>query len=265
MQEASVLGMMGFSGEKKKSPQLAEFKTCIGVYVDNITILGLDKDSVSCRAAALNEAFKSADIPITWTQTEPTQQLESVACLLDFDQKLLRNKPRRLWKFFLATVALLRRNKLGAKALQMWAGHYTSLSNHTPWGLSALQHIYRFIEVSRTHRVKVWPSDRCEMKLACSLVWLTWPDLGSQLCRLVDVGDSSSAGYAMMTCDPGLDKIGAAMSYHEKWRFIPMPEPLKKAAESLDVEKFQAVFEEVMNDGQSGALPSSRPAFDEAS
>ena len=252
----------GIFREKKRAPQLGEFKTCLGVYVDNITILGLDKDTVSCRAKALNEAFKSADVPITWSQCEPTQRLESVGCILDFDQKILCNKPRRLWKFFLATVGLLRRNKLGAKALQVWAGHYTSICNHTPWGLSALQHIYRFIEVSRNHRVKVWPSVKREMKLACSLAWLTWRDLGGKLCRLVDVGDSSSSGYAMMTCEPGLDKIRAAMAFHEKWRFIPMPEPLKKAAENLDVESFQSVLEEIMNDGQSANMPSSRPGFE---
>ena len=165
------------------------------------------------RADALSGAFHKAGVPITWTQTEPVQQLESVGCLLDFEAKRLSNKPRRLWKFFFATVALLRRNKLGAKALQTWAGHYTSLCSHTPWGLSVLQHLYRFIEVSRDRRVKVWPSVKRELKMASSLVWMTWRDLGSPLCRLVDVGDSSSAGYAMMTCQPGMDRIKAAMSF----------------------------------------------------
>ena len=56
------------------------------------------------------------------------------------------NKPSRVWRFAKATQALLRRRKLKGHTLQIWTGHYTALCGLTPWGLAALQHVYRFIE-----------------------------------------------------------------------------------------------------------------------
>lgn len=213
------------------------------------------------RAQALDAAFKQADIPITWSQSEPVQALESVGCVLDFSRKRLSNKPKRLWKFFFATLGILRRKKLHGHVLQVWAGHYTSLCSHTPWGLSALQHIYRFIEVSQHKRVRVWPSVRQELKLACSLIWMTWKDLGAPYCRLVDVGDSSSFGYAMMTCDPGKPRVKSAMSFHEKWRFIPMPETLKQAAQHHDTRGFGDALADLQQLCYQSSEPFVKPAF----
>ena len=254
----------GVFREKKSTPQLCDYSTCLGVYVDNITIVGRSKEHVAQRAQALEAAFKQADIPITWTQSEPVQSLESVGCVLDFSKKRLCNKPKRLWKFYFATLGLLRRNKLHGRVLQVWAGHYTSLCSHTPWGLSVLQHLYRFIEISQHKRVRVWPCVRHELKMACSLIWMTWRDLGAPYCRLVDVGDSSSSGYAMMTCDPGKPRIKAAMSVHEKWRFIPMPESLKQAARDHDAQRFSDALADLQQLSHQCSEPFVKPAFHDA-
>ena len=229
----------GVFRERKQTPQLGDFRTSLGVYVDNITIVGRNKEDVSCRASAIQQAFDKAGIPLTWSQQEPVRALESVGCVLDFEKRLLHNKPKRVWKLHLATLAMLRRDKLKGRLLQIWAGHFTSLCALTPWGLSCLQHVYRFIEASQNNRVSVWPSVRRELKIASAIVWMTWRDLGSPLCRQVDVGDSSSSGYSLMTCEPGLDRVRRAISVHEKWRFVPMPDTLKRAAELQDTHLFQ--------------------------
>ena len=153
------------------------------------------------------------------------QSLDSVGCNLDFNKKSVSNKPRHVWKFYLVTLALLRR-KLKGEILRIWAGHYTSLCSLFPCGLACLERIYRFIEVGRDERVQVWTSVQHELKLACALVWLVWRDLGAPICETVEVGDSSTSVYALMSCLPGCDRIKKAMATHEKWRFIPMPECL---------------------------------------
>lgn len=236
----------GVFREKKVAPQLRDYRTSLGVYVDNITIVGRSKDDVAHRAECVKQAFATADIPLTWTQDEPVKSLESVGCILDLDKKLVYNKPKRVWKFHLATLAILRRDKVKGKLLQIWAGHFTSLCALTPWGLACLQDVYRFVENAKTKRVKLWPSVRRELKVASAVVWMTWRELGAPFSELVEVGDSSSRGYAMMACSPGLDRIRKATSFHEKWRFIAMPECLKKAIAHRDAQKFEDALQGVL-------------------
>ena len=230
----------GVFRERKPTPQFDEFRTSLGVYVDNMTVLGADKADVQQRAEMISEAFRQAEVPITWSQTEPSKILESVGCVLDFERGVLHNKAQRVWRFHLASRALLRRNKLKGKILQIWAGHFTALCSHTPWGLACLQHIYRFIEASKEKRIKVWASVRREIKLAASVVWLAWRDLSAPFADVVEAGDSSTAGYAMTACKPGERLIRQATQVHERWRFVPMPETLKQAANARDAELFQA-------------------------
>ena len=216
------------------------------MYVDNITIVGSSHDDVEHRSRCVADAFKAAEIPLTWSQEKPVKRLESVGCILDFEQKVLINKPKRVWKFFLATLGLLRRKKIKGKTLQIWTGHYTSLCALTPCGLSCLDHVYRFIDVSQHRRVQVWTSVRKELKLAAALVWLTWRDLGAPLCKTVEVGDSSTTGYALMAARPGEQLIRKAIATHEKWRFIAMPESLKNAAARHDAEAFEKLLQDIM-------------------
>lgn len=155
------------------------------------------------------------------SQDEPVQILESVGCVLNLKQGLLRNKLRRVWRFHMATLALLRRRKLKGKIIQIWAGHFTALCSHTPWGLSSLQHTYRFIEASRDRRIQVWASVRRELKIAASLIWMTWRNLAAPFAEVVETGDASTSGFALTSCRPGVERIKHACATHEKWRFFP--------------------------------------------
>lgn len=236
----------GVFRERKVAPQLWEYRTVLGVYVDNITIMGRQKEDVAERAEWVREAFSAAGVPLTWSQTEPVRKLESVGCVIDFEERQLANKPKRVWKFFCATKALLRRRKLKAKHLQVWTGHFTSLCAMIPCALACLQHVYRFVEADNGKRMEVWSGVRRELKTAAALVWLARRDLGAPICETVEVGDSSTSGYALMTCKPGRARIRAAVQVHEKWRFVPMPDSLRGAAELMDARAFEAKLGEVL-------------------
>lgn len=119
----------GILREERATPQLSEYNTLLGVYVDNITVIGKNQDEVDQRCQVLEAAFKDADIPITWTQHTSVTRLESVVCVLDFDRGVIMNKPSRVWRFASATEALLRRRN--AEILQVWCGHYTALCGIT--------------------------------------------------------------------------------------------------------------------------------------
>lgn len=253
----------GILREKKVTPQLMDHRTLLGVYVDNITILGADRDDVSMRAQALQSSFDQAGIPIEWSQQQPTQQLESVGCILDFKAGVISNKPRRVWKFVRATAALLRRHKLRGEALQVWCGHYTSLCSLTPWGLSALQHVYRFIPRALGKRIRVWSSVRSEMKTAASLVWMCWRKLSAPVITSVEVGDSSTAVYAMMMTQAPADMISQCMRVHERWRFLPMPDELRQSVEHGEdaiAEALSCVVRQQSSQDPLGAVKDFRVA-----
>ena len=200
----------GFLREKKVVPSLSEHRTLVGVYVDNITIIGRDREDVAARCKALQTAFDQVGVPITWSQQQPVTVLESVGCLLDFESGVLMNKPSRVWKFARATAAMLKRRKLSGDVLQVWAGHYTALCGISPWGLSVLERTYRFICKAGGKRKFVWSSVRNEMKMAASLSWLTWRSLNAGIMRNVETGDASSSGYALMVTQPPLAMIEKA-------------------------------------------------------
>ncbi len=86
----------GILREKNPTPQLSDYKTLIGVYVDNVTILGSNEENVRERATALQNAFDQAGVPITWSQAEPTDVLESVGLVLNLRDNIVMNKPARV-------------------------------------------------------------------------------------------------------------------------------------------------------------------------
>ena len=232
----------GILRERKPTPQLDNCRTIVGVYVDNITVIGSSAEDVQTRCDALQKSFDRAGIPITWSQDAPVRQLESVGIVLDFEGGRVINKPRRVWSFHLATIALLRRRKLNADILQIWAGHYTSLMGIASHGLSALFDTYRFIETAKNGRKTVWSSVRREMKHCAALVWMAIRPLVAPTMNLVEVGDASSSGYAMMASEPPVGLIKQASVIHERWRFCPMPAELKDLVGKGDSDGFVQVL-----------------------
>ena len=95
---------------------------------------------------------------------------------------------------------------------------------------------------------------RRELKCASALIWLSRRQLDSPLWRTVEVGDASTAGYGMMACEPPKQVVLQALAVREKWRFVPMPESLKQAAESQDHHLFAAKLGELLGLGQPFGL-----------
>lgn len=51
----------GILREERATPQLSEYNTLLGVYVDNITVIGKNQDELDQRCQVLEAAFKDAD------------------------------------------------------------------------------------------------------------------------------------------------------------------------------------------------------------
>ena len=217
--------------ERLPTPQLWEGDTILSTYVDNVAIIGATKQAVQQRIEQVTRDFEKLDIPVVLTYDEPVRQFETVGICLDFAKRRITNKPRRVWRVHLAGLELCRRRKVLGSSVEVWLGHVTSLFRLAPHLLSVFDKIYRFVMVCREHKVALWPSVRKEIKMASSLVWLAFSELGGTICRNVDMGDSSDRGYAMMTRQCNITDFLSAIKFREKWRFLPLPENIKTAME----------------------------------
>lgn len=77
-----------------------EGQPIIGVYVDNISIIGKTKQSTAEMAMKVQTNFQSVNIPITWSNAEPKPCFETVGLLIDFNTGEIRNKPKKHFFIF---------------------------------------------------------------------------------------------------------------------------------------------------------------------
>ena len=143
-----------------------------GVYVDNISIIGKTAEQVTEAANRIQAYFDDINIPLTWNPSKPTSRLETVGIVLDFEAGVARNKPKRLWKVFLAGQSLMHRRRVSVDLLEVWLGHASYIFMLMPLGLSSFFHIYRFIHSQRGKRAELWDSVRQEIRVALGLIWL---------------------------------------------------------------------------------------------
>ena len=203
-----------------------------GVYVDNISIIGPSVQAVVATRDRIKTAFAELGIPLTWSAEEPSAVLETIGVVFDFQRGIARNKPRRIWRAFMAGKEFLRRRRVSCRILEIWLGHMTALFMIAPQALSCFFHIYKFVQKFRGKRAELWPSVREEIKMALGMVWLCRATLVFDPIVQVDAGDSSNSAFALMTTEAGPGEIAEACRWREVWRFRPLAEEVKKVAES---------------------------------
>ncbi len=223
--------------EKMPVGQLWEAPTITSVYVDNVAVIGAREKDVQDRISAIEGDFTKLGIPVVLTYEKPVKVFETVGIVLDFEHKVVSNKSRRVWRVHLAGRALCRRRKVWGHAVEVWLGHATSIFRLAPHFLAIFDKIYRFVQTCRDMKVPLWPSVRSEIRNASSLVWLAFTELGGDIVRSVDIGDSSQEGYALLTRECSSSQVLAATRFKEKWRFVALPQNLKNAIERKHVER----------------------------
>ena len=218
---------------------------CVGVYVDNIAIVGLQQDDVQQAADRVETYFREANIPLAWTSNKPLQVFETVGMVIDFKRRIIRNKPSRLWRAFLSGREILKRGSISVKLLERWLGHMTAAFMLAPYGLSCFFHIYKFIADNRDKRVYIWDSVRTEMRLALGVMWLARSSIQFDPIRQVDVGDSSASAFALLTTFATHNEIRDAVRWREVWRFCAMPDKLKEAVRRGDRQEIINLLEDL--------------------
>ena len=142
--------------EKLPVSQLWEASSITSVYVDNVAVIGATFEGVQHRIQQIEDDFKAAGLPVVLTYDEPVRVFETVGVIVDFKNKKVSNRPRRLWRVYLAGKALIRRRKVLVHSVEVWLGHATSIFRLAPHFLAIFDKVYRFIQVHRGEKLALW-------------------------------------------------------------------------------------------------------------
>ncbi|CAK0809347.1 unnamed protein product, partial [Prorocentrum cordatum] len=205
--------------DKRPAPLLRPGRPLAAVYVDNFTGVGgsaVDAEhgvrAFEERAAEAGLALHAADVAV--------EELESLGLVLCGTDRRVRQKPKRVWRFYFATKALLKRGHATGAELRVWAGHAVALLGLQPCLLSILQGVYHFIGDGSRRRAAFPAAVRGEPRMAAIACFLTEVDLSAPLADEVHVSDSSSSGFCLMYGQKPLRAVWDAYRWRERWRFV---------------------------------------------
>ncbi|CAK0822646.1 unnamed protein product, partial [Prorocentrum cordatum] len=205
--------------DKRPAPLLRPGRPLAAVYVDNFTGVGgsaVDAEhgvrAFEERAAEAGLALHAADVAV--------EELESLGLVLCGTDRRVRQKPKRVWRFYFATKALLKRGHATGAELRVWAGRAVALLGLQPCLLSILQGVYHFIGDGSRRRAAFPAAVRGELRMAAIACFLTEVDLSAPLADEVHVSDSSSSGFCLMYGQKPLRAVWDAYRWRERWRFV---------------------------------------------
>ena len=138
---------------------------------------------------------------------------------LDIGAKLLLHKPSRVWRFFLATIHILRRRFVQYDWLAIWLGHACCISALAPGLLSICQEIYPFVARRRGGRGRIPRRIATEMQDMANLSFLSGVALDAKYGPEIYCGDSSGFAWGIVTSPSDDAEQRALGRYRERWRF----------------------------------------------
>lgn len=193
----------------------------VGVYVDNINVVGKGNDQVAATMDSIAQRFQALGIPFDITDPAGQAEVESLGFQFSFDPKVtLRNKSSRAWRLDIATKAILKRKRVSGDLLRVWLGHTNFFFQLNRLGLSCLSAVYKFSAMNLGRRASMWPNVRRELRQIMGLIFLVERELTASRSEVVRLGDSSSYGFALMSTTYSSAEIGHEVKFREKWRFI---------------------------------------------
>lgn len=214
------LGPQRFLRDKQQPPSTSA-GPLVGVYVDNVNVLGCGSEVVSKTMDDICSRFDALGIPFEVTDRPGGKSVESLGMEFIFENGVrLRNKISRAWKLWFATKALLQRGRVSGEVLRVWLGHVNFFFQLGRSGLSALSATYKFVNQHLGHRAVLWPNVRSELRTIQGLLFLVEHDLTATVSTTVHLGDSSTYGFALMDSAAEAHEIQRELAVREKWRFL---------------------------------------------
>jgi len=212
--------------ERRPAPPLLPERPATAVYADNVNNIGFNRADAIAADDRFAAAAAKSGIGI---HGDPPGKLllDTLGVVFDFARRRLHHRPRRAWRLYLATGALIGHHTLHGSDLAVWAGHVVNYFSFEPAGLSCLQHTYTFIGERRHHRAPLTQAVREEMCLVKGLIFITEVTLDATPHQEVMVTDSATHGMAVLFTQASSSEVLREWRWKEKWRFrdVELPSP----------------------------------------
>ncbi|CAK0906294.1 unnamed protein product, partial [Prorocentrum cordatum] len=230
--------------ERAPAPRLVPGQPVHAVYVDNHT--GLGHSAADAEQAHQDFRAQCAAFGLDLHDEAPcSPYLEALGLQFDGPGRRLRHRSARLWRFKLATVALLRRRVVAGWQLEIWLGHAVHMCGLGRPLLSILSQSYAYVAAHKERSGRLWRGVRRELWLMSNLVFTCEVELDAPFNSSVYLGDSSDYGYALMETRGAGDELLEDFKWRERWRFKaapPLPPPPRPTLGALGAA-FGACFD----------------------
>ena len=252
----SSRGSGGLLLDRAPAPPLTEGHAIHSVYADNYTAVGATECDTRKAHADFSQACRDKDLLLHECH-DYERSLEVLGSILDCRRRVLYQKPRRVWRAFLAGHCLLQRGWVHPMHVEVWLGHMVHLFSLCRPAMSVFQEIYLWL--SRSHgRSRLWPVVRQEISMACSLCFMCAVRLDLPFHPLVQMGDSSDEGYALVDTAAAPDEVLQEWRLRERWRFMRAPPPREIAGVAPDYADWAAGLSP-LGGLRAAAAPDSAP------
>ena len=219
-QLGSRLGPSRFLRDKTPAPSLAS-GPAVGVYVDNVNVVGLEVNQVQATMDCISKRFGDLGIPFEVTDVAGQPVVESLGLEFAFGKRVfIRNTVKRTWKLWHCIRALLQRSRVSGELMRVLLGHINYFFQISRSALSCLSACYKFAVSSLGHRRPMWPNVRRELRMVLGLLMLAECELTVEKSPLVHLGDSSTHGFSLMSTEASEFEISRELLVREKWRFL---------------------------------------------
>ena len=221
-------------------------------YVDNLHVLGVDKQEVESRFWRTVQALKQSGLTVHEEET-----CDSGAKVLGWEYEVggsFRPTKERVWRIRLATAELLKHGRMTGKQLERLVGHITFVSLGKREMLSIFGECYTFMQRHYQDMAPVWKSVRRELETWCHLSPLIVQNLGSPWCTEVCAVDASEWGLGVVTSEMDSQQVRELGKYNERWRFKSEATSL---ARNMVIEEEN---ERQMSLIENGEMPQDEPS-----
>ena len=223
---------------------------CHTEYVDNLIVLGTDKDQVQYKYDKAVRALKDAGL-----QVHEEEVNDEGAEILGWELSRtgqFRPTRKRAWKVRLALRGLLAIGRSSSKQLEKVMGHCSFLCLGRREAFSIFGQVYSFIKQYKhcSDEKPLWRSVRRELRIFDGIIPLIQRDLCLPWCTTVHATDASEWGLGVTCANMPYDMVNQLGVCNERWRFkeIGGNNPRQRILEEQSGDKVYPFYNQVEED-----------------
>ena len=188
------------------------------VYVDNLGIIGQNKDLVSKGLESMETHFNSKQLLLHPGEVH-TSSVKALGIQLDGTSKTTRITPERLHKVRSGLRGLISRGRCSGRVLEIIIGHATFCGLACRLVLSVFHTSYKFIKKNYNTVSPLWNSVKDELRAFAGLMVFLESDWKRGWNTLVTSSDASEKGFGVCTSHWTSQQVSQAGRVPEKSRF----------------------------------------------